>query len=245
MKIDNLQDLPEEVKNIVFDNSITENNIKIMKKFDLNSSQLSFIVDLETSIFLKEIDTLSLTSKLEEISDGEKLDLRAIALEIAINILWPLQDYIGKVDRLILRLGGKVPRLKHIRKVVLQHELFPENESGTINNLFKKYEDFKDLRLSSKKIIDKNNRKVTPSIDNWIKNYIHFSGASNHDSLKRSKYFSKNKNILELNIDEKDSVIEFIKAYDDDTVVDIDNYNTVIKITKHIEKKKGKSRSEY
>lgn len=237
MLVNKLQQLPDEVKEIVFNSKITDINSAISKKFDLSLDQIVFIVDLQIPLFLKEVDVLNLPNKLKEIEDAENLDLRAIALELAIKILWPLQDYLGKVDRLILRLGGKVPRLKHLRKTVLQHELFPENKTGIIKELLKKYEDFKDLRLSSKKIVDRNNKKITPSVDNWIKDYIHFSGASSHNSLERSKYFSKNKNILDLNKDEKTSVIEFILAYDKNSMVDIDNYSSILKISKHIKKK--------
>ena len=131
-----------------------------------------------------------------------------------------------------------MPRLKHLRKTVLQHELFPNEAHGNIKNLLKKYEDFKDLRLSSKKIVNRDNRKVTPSVDNWIKDYVHYLGASNHDSLQRSKYFSNNQNILDLNNEEKTSLIRFFDSYDKDNIVNIINNGSVLTVAEYIEKKK-------
>ena len=238
MKINSLQELPEEVKEFVFSSKVTDINKEILRKFDLNLEQIDFIVNIQTPLFLKEISVLNLPNRLEDIEGADKLDLRNIALEIAIKILWPLQDYLGKVDRLILRLGGNVPRLKRLRKVTLQHKLFPYEDTSTVKNLLKRYEDFKDLRLSSKKIINKDQRKVTPSVDNWIKDYVHFLGASNHDSLQRSRYFSKNKNILALDEEERKSLIEFLKSYDKDNIVDVVNDGIILKINKHVEKKK-------
>ncbi len=244
MRIKTLQELPEEVKDFVFSPDITEINTKIEDKFNLNNNQISFIVNLESALFLKDVFVLNLPTKLEGIENADKLDLRKIALEIAYKILWPLQDYLGKVDRLILRLGGKVPRLKHLRKTVLQHKLFSDNDTDTIKNLLKKYEDFKDLRLSYKKIINKDNRKVIPSIDNWIKDYIHFLGGKDHDSLQRSKYLAKSKNILSLNKEEKNSMIEFLMSYDKDVIVDVESNNAVLKVSKHIRKEKETKKEE-
>ncbi len=238
MKINTLQELPEEVKEIVFSSKITDINREIANKFSLNFAQIDYIVNLETPLFLKEIPVLDLPQKLENIEGAQELDLRSLSLEIAYKILWPLQDYLGQVDRLILRLGGKVPRLKHLRKVSLQHELFPDEDKGTLNNFLKKYEDFKDLRLSSKKIINKDNKKVTPTVDNWIKDYIHFLGASSHNSLERSKYFSRNKNILALKGEEKKSLIEFLIAYDKESVVNIINNYSLLRVSKYIPQEK-------
>ena len=211
---------------------------KIAEKFSLDFKQIDYIVNLEIPLFLKEIPVLDLPQKLEDIEGASELDLRSLALEIAYNILWPLQDYLTKVDRLILRLGGKVPPLKRLRKIVLQHELFPTEAHGTIRNFLIKYEDFKDLRLNSKKIINKDNRKVIANVDNWIKDYVHFLGAGQHNSLQRSKYFSENKNILALNKEEKDSLIEFFNSYDKNHIVNIINDSSVLRIAKYKEKKK-------
>ena len=238
MKKNSLQELPEEVKNIIFNSNLTDINKKIAEKFSLDFKQIDYIVNLEIPLFLKEIPVLDLPQKLEDIEGASELDLRSLALEIAYNILWPLQDYLTKVDRLILRLGGKVPPLKRLRKIVLQHELFPTEAHDTIRNFLIKYEDFKDLRLNSKKIINKDNRKVIANVDNWIKDYVHFLGAGQHNSLQRSKYFSENKNILALNKEEKDSLIEFFNSYDKNNIVNIINDSSVLRIAKYKEKKK-------
>ncbi len=82
------------------------------------------------------------------------------------------------------------------------------------------YDDFADWRLSAKKIIDKNGRRVGPTVDNWIKDYIHFLGAGYHNSLQRSKYLSKAKNVKILSEAERESLRFVLTSYDDNIEVE-------------------------
>jgi hypothetical protein len=230
-----LQKLPDEVKEVVYGESIAINNRQIADTFSLNRNQLDFILELEKEMFLKKISVLDLPKKLEKMERAEYHDLRKIALELANRILWPLQEYLEKVDRLILRLGGKVPRLKRLKRAALQRTVFPEFESGTIKQMLSKYDDFKDLRLTAKKIRSKEGRIIAPTIDNWLKDYVHFSGAAYHNALQRSKYLTKGPNISDLNKKELDSLRHFITAHDDNIKVQFERLGGVLRVAEFTE----------
>ncbi|PIR06708.1 MAG: hypothetical protein COV55_02595 [Candidatus Komeilibacteria bacterium CG11_big_fil_rev_8_21_14_0_20_36_20] len=231
MSISEIQELPPEVKDIIFSSDISRANKEIVDKFFLNRDQLNFLLGLEEDLFLKKIDLLDLPNELEDMERAEHYDLRVIALEIAYRILWPLQDFLETVDRLILRLGGKVPKIQHLRKETLQRKLLPTNITGRVRKLMEDYDDFRSSRLTSKKIIDKYERHVAPTVDHWLQDYVHFAGAGYHNSLKRAEYLAKSSNITSLSQVEKESLRHFLISYDDDIDVDVENAGSLLKIT--------------
>jgi hypothetical protein len=148
-----------------------------------------------------------------------KGDFRELALQMATEIFWPLQEYLGGVDRLILRLGAKVPRAVFLKKktaTVVDNQL-PEVFQGKVRDLMEKYEEFKDLRLTPNKIVNEKGLMVNSSAQNWINNYIHFLGAGQHSSLERAVYLSKSPNVLELADKYKDSLRYLLLSYDEGT----------------------------
>ncbi|MFA5126879.1 MAG: hypothetical protein WC465_02670 [Patescibacteria group bacterium] len=225
-----LQQLPTEVKDIIFSNDLVEKNQALADKFLLNQSQINLILDLENLLFLKKLSPLDLPTRLESMERASYYDLRAITLDIAQNILWPLQDYLQNVDRLILRLGGKVPRAQHLKSVTLQKRLFPSSASGTVKQFLSSFDDFKELRLTAKKITDNNGRLITPSVDNWLKDYNHFLGAGYHNSLQRAQYLAKGPNCVPLELGEKESLRNFLLSYDDDLGMQWENNEGMLKV---------------
>jgi hypothetical protein len=239
-----LQQLPVEVQDLIFSDNLTDQNLKIADKFDLDQDQLNFILDLEEEIWLKRVDVLNLLKELEKINQGEDLDIRQLALELAVQILWPLQEYLKDVDRLILRLGGKVPRMKHLRKPRPQNATMPSIAKGAIKFLLEQYPDLKDKRLSSKKIIAKDGRRVMPTVDNWIEDYVHFLGAGYHNSLQRSKYLAKSLNILATDEDERENLRHFFTSYDDGLAVKINSDRAILTIKEIQEDKEKEEKKE-
>ncbi len=245
MPIESLQNLPPEVKEVVFSTELSDYNQQLADRFSLNRNQLDFILDLEEKLFLQKISSLDLPNELENMERAQYYDLREICLEIAYKILWPLQDYLKDVDRLILRLGGKVPHLKHLHKRTMQNPTLPNYISGTVKQLLKQYPDFKDLRLSSKKIIDREGNLLSPTVDNWLNDYFKQMGAGYHSSLQRAKYLSSDRNILDLTEEEKGSIRNFFISYDDDSPIEIDNSDVIVKVRELPEKTVvGKEKSE-
>ena len=211
--------LPKEVQDFVWFEA-QDINQQIFKKYNLKKEHIDYIEGVEDDILVKRTELLDLPNELRNMEDSRDKDLRSLSLDLAIQVFWPLNDYLKGVDRLILRLGGKVPRPKHFRKTAAQKKVFPEHEVSTVKKALAMYDDFADLRLSAKKIIDKNGRRVGPTVDNWIKDYIHFLGAGYHNSLQRSKYLSKAKNVKILSEAERESLRFVLTSYDDNIEVE-------------------------
>ncbi len=184
---------------------------------------------LEEGIFLKQLAVLDLPNWLGEMERVEYYDLRALALDIAYKILWPLQDYLGEVDRLILRLGGKVPRVQHLQGTAVSGvaDVF----DLAIREALDRYSGLKEYRLTGNKIVDKEGRLVSPNIDNWLKDYVHFAGAGQHGSLERAKYLSSSENALNLDDAERESLRQLLISYDDKTKVHFDTTGNILAIT--------------
>lgn len=233
--------LPEELQDFIW-NDVTDINDKMRNKYNLGSEQEFFLNSLEDKVFLKIISPLDIMAELQEMPDAKDYKIREIALDIALKILAPIREYIEDVDRLILRLGAKVPPLKKLKKTSNNTEnTFVDFAEGNLKELLEKYKNLGEERVSKNKIIDKFGTKVSPNINNWIKDYIHFLGAGNHSSLDRAKYLSKAKNILDLSPEDRKNVSMLVTAHDDGKDYKFTKSDSLLKISeiKKIEKKKN------
>ncbi len=231
MSFQNLKKLDQGIQDAIFSEVFSSRHSLIFNTFFLNQQQINFIFDVEEKIWLKIISPLDLPRELEQMERAQYYDVRAIALELALNILWPLQEYLGEVDRLILRLGGKVPRLQSLKPAILDNKALPAQIKGAIQFLLEQYPDLKERRLSSAKILNKEERHVMPTLENWLFDYIHFLGAGYHDSLQRSQYLAKSPNILALSEKEKDNIRCFLLSYDEKVPLIVDSTDTILQLT--------------
>lgn len=227
MNLADLQKIPTEIKDYLLGELIYSNNLKIIENFNLTNKQADFVLNLENRVILKNISCLDIPQEIEEINDGS-VDVRGLVLELAINIFWPIQDYLGNVDRLILRLGGKVPKAQHLKSLTLQKKLFPGTANGVVQQLMEDYDDFSEFRLTSKKLMGPEGQRLTPTVDNWFKDYVHYLGAGYHNSLQRAQYLAKSPNALELDEQERESLRCFLLSYDEKIVIDIENRDGVL-----------------
>jgi len=222
--------LPEEIRVFVLEQMepLTSN---VIEKFELSEAQRVFILDVEDNIILKKNSTLDLANELDKMPEAKNVDIRLLALDLAYKIFWPLQDYLGSVDRLILRLGGTVPRQQTLRvkKDNSEHK-FSGTEQDTLKNMLGKYKDFSGLRLTSNKIINKDGKIVYPTVENWIEDYVHFLGAGDHDSLKRARYLSKSENVLQSSDKEKSSLRYFFVSYDENVPMYFNLKNGILEV---------------
>jgi hypothetical protein len=244
MLIDDLKTLPEEVQDFIWE-TISDINYEIFDKFSFDFAQFNFFNGLEDDIILKKKNAIDLPKELEKMPGEFSGDFRDLALQMAKEIFWPLQEYLGQVDRLILRLGGKVPRavaLKKKRKVGANQlsELF----KGKVKELIDTHKEFKNLRLTPNKIFNKKGLKVSPSVKNWIEDYIHFLGAGEHSSIQRAKYISKSTNALGLADKYKDSLRFLLLSYDQGTEIYFDTSERLLSIKEHEEKENIEQKSE-
>ncbi|MBT4516951.1 MAG: hypothetical protein HOC78_03565 [Candidatus Komeilibacteria bacterium] len=214
MKLIQLNALPEEVQDFIW-GIMSDFNYTLFNDPSLNFTQFEFINTLQDDIILKKKNILDLPKELEKMPGKFQGDFRELALKIAIEIFWPLQDYLGGVDRLILRLGGKVPKLVPLKKKASKNKDFlGDTFQGKVKDLISQHKEFKGLQLTPDKIFNKKGSLINPSVQNWIDDYIHFLGAGKHSSLERAKYISKSPNSLKLDDKYKDSLRFLLLSYD-------------------------------
>ena len=227
---EDLLKLPEEIQMFVAadaDDLMDE----IGEKFSLSREQKMDLLDLLDDVFLKKTEVLSLTQSIDKMPGAKNFDVRLLTLDIAHKILWPLQGHLGEVDKLIIRLGGKVPRIKPIAgKIKDTGGLFPGQDKGTLQEMMDKYNDFKELRLSANKIIDSRGHHLSATVDNWLKDYVHFAGAGARDSLKRAQYLSKEKNPLSLSEADRESLRFLLVSHDESLPMSFDYQDLKLKI---------------
>ncbi|MBU1202844.1 hypothetical protein KKH39_02270 [Patescibacteria group bacterium] len=245
MKTEDWLKLPKEVQDFIWDN-FTDINDELVNKYGFNFDQIDYINSLEDKIILKIVSPLDLPKQLEYLPGAKNFNIRELALDLAIKAFSPLQFYIDNIDRLILRLGGKVPHVKPLKSEdnLVNSNVFPGHTVGTVKEMMSKYEDFKDLKLSSKKIVNEKGFLTAPTVDSWLKDYIHFAGASSRDSLSRAQYLSKAPNVMELNKDESESLRYFLVSYDDDAPMTFDYSDSILKISQAEKKKIGKKNAD-
>lgn len=233
MSFQDLQNLKQNIQDIIFSDSLSNQHKFIFDKFYLNQKQINFILDLEEKIWLKKINVLNLAQELNQIERAEYYDVRALALELAFKIFWPLQDYLKDVDRLILRLGAKVPLPIHLQTVdeKLEQDFdTPDNFFGSVRDLLEENLILNQAHLTNHKIINQLGQKLSPTVENWLKNYFHFLGAAHHNSLQRAQFLAKEPNVLALNNEEKENLRYFLTSYDDGLSLEVnyeDNFLTL------------------
>lgn len=225
MSFQDLKNLEQNIQDIIFSENFSNQHKLIFDEFYLNQKQANFILDLEEKVWLQKIGVLNFPQELNQMERAEYYDLRALALELALKIFWPLQDYLKDVDRLILRLGGKVPLPVHLQvtsEVQENNAQMLKHFFGPMKVLLEQHEILNEALLTPHKIINQLGQKVAPSVANWLKNYFHFLGAAYHDSLQRAQFLAKEPNVLALNNQEKENLRYFFTSYDEGLELEVD-----------------------
>lgn len=231
MNIKDFNNLPQEVQDFIWD-VISDQNYELSDKYDFSFGQFEFINQIEDDIILKKKEVIDLPKYLKKMPGNFGGDFRELALIMATKIFWPLQGYLSNVDRLILRLGGKVPQPVALKKrsPVSEGNVLNDKFSGTVNELMKLSDEFKSLRLTANKISTKDGKSVSPSVENWINDYVHFLGAGQHSSLDRAKYLSKSSNAANLSDEYKESLRFLLLSYDEDAEVVFDKTDGLLRV---------------
>lgn len=207
--------LPPAVKQVIIDDRVVQFNKKIRSDFTLNEDQFDFVLGLLADIILKRVSVLDVTDHMARIPMADKVDLRVLTLRLAVDRLWPLQEYLGNVDVLINRLGGQVPTPVSMPRVSTT-QAQPDVMQSTAKELLRKFKLYSEMYLTQKPLRDADGRLKPPTVDNWLKDYFHVAGAASNSSLKRSQYLVKSQNVKGLNEAEKNNLLNFLISYEDD-----------------------------
>ncbi len=215
-----LQSLAPEIQAVVFDEDNEEINETIAGAYGLTNQQLSQVLEVLISVVTKEIPVLEFHVALSKLNLKD-VDIMKLALDFALLRLWPLQRYLGDVDRLILRLGGQVPKVVPSIEPVLENvDSLPAEDGAlvtTIKDFLEARSENKDLQLTKNYLQDEAGRFIDPTVTNWLKDYLHFAGAEGSDNLIRSQYLVRSINAKQLSEEEKDNILNFLASYNDGT----------------------------
>jgi hypothetical protein len=214
-----ISELPDAVQRVLIDEHDAEVNRSIRSSFFLEQDQFNAMINCITETILGNSPVLDFPQLLMRLPGSNTLDIRALALRIAIDKLWPLQEFLKNVDVLITRLGGRVPAPVPLpaAPVDTDEEAEPIETlvQGPAKDIIQRYRVFPDLYVTQKPIRDSEDRLKAPTLNNWLQDYLHTVGAEGTGSLKRSKYLSKSVNALSLNAPEKQNLLNFLFSYED------------------------------
>ncbi len=208
------QKLPSEVQEIVFAPENSNINEAIIGSYGLTFSQAQQVLTVLAGVITGEIPVLEFHLVLAKLDLGN-VDVAKMALDFAYLRLWPLHFYLGNIDRLIIRLGGKVPTQIVRRESEMQAE---NSVQTTVNDYLAGNSNRRNYLLTKEYIRNENGSLVEPSLQNWLKDYLYHVGAGQSDSLKRSEYLTRSPNVKALTEEEKHNLLNFLTSYGENEV---------------------------
>lgn len=218
MPANSIRDLPKEVRDEISDEKYIAIEDALYEKFGLDGEQIIAYGNAVLDVILGRRPTTDFPALLSRLPRAAALDLRALALETALQRFWPISYYLKDVDILVSRLGGRIPQGKPSRPVATASagDAFIQ---GTAQEILSRNRNFSELYITQKPIKDSDGRLRAPNITNWLSDYLHVMGADGSGALKRGQYVSKSPNAQRLNDAEKRNLLNFLASYEDNAVM--------------------------
>lgn len=169
--------------------------------------------------FFKPTTSQQLTERVRE--KLEKTGQEAISLAEAVA------GVIGEVERVgkerVMEVTESIPIIPALKK-------FPQlrNQTITKNNI--KLFDTKEF--------------VTPSVGNWIDDYIQRKGAQAHNNIQRSDYIFNSENGLKLDGEDQKKLGVLLESYDNDSALHVNSESQEIMFSGGFEPEKKVERKE-
>ncbi len=236
-----IKKMPEFVQEAMASMESVEINGQIGKKYNLSGEEIGDMVGVIAYTILKDISLRNFPGVLKEKLRLSPSTAKIIALDIALKKFLPLRKHLVGIESLIASLGGKIPEV--IPKPPVSETATPppppsplptprEPEEGFGIVHHKKALDIKSaLKENSeigKQLISKAPIKikgfeepVKPSIKNWIADYIQLLGSDWHSSVERSEYLFRSPNTQNLAEEERMTLGQILKSYDEDSPLPI------------------------
>ncbi|MDO9231237.1 MAG: hypothetical protein Q7U36_02000 [bacterium] len=99
-------------------------------------------------------------------------------------------------------------------------------EQLSLSDALKKFPELGEQLITSMRIKLKNfPEPVRPSINNWLSDYTFSLGFESHSAMDRGTYLFRNENAKVLNSTDREKISFLLKAYDENSLVDV-NVNT-------------------
>ncbi|HAT73734.1 MAG: hypothetical protein US30_C0005G0029 [Candidatus Moranbacteria bacterium GW2011_GWF2_36_839] len=99
-------------------------------------------------------------------------------------------------------------------------------EQLSLSDALKKFPEIGEQLITSMRIKLKNfPEPVRPSINNWLSDYTFNLGFESHSAMDRGTYLFRNENAKILNLTDREKISFLLKAYDENSLIDV-NVNT-------------------
>lgn len=200
--------LPQEIRNILVSDEISEKLKDLQKKFDIDIDTLGKISLLVRQLFFGEFKLPELESRLGNIlvSNGkDQTKAREIAEFIQEKILTikpkPQEEEAPQEEK-------RAPVVK-VRMPLLQ--------------ALSKYESLGNQLISQERIrIKSQSEPVRPSLLYWVKYYRDELGIGHHDSVQRGNFLFRSENGKRLSAEERERVNLVLKSIEENFPLEID-----------------------
>lgn len=205
--------LPEPIKNRLGSFEVLQNIKKLEEEYGV---QLSFLVVI---VAIGEINLDSISEYAEKkfgFNEEDAFDLKSDMIREVFSLL-----LFNNEQAVMSEEGIKEIFLKGITKSLINNTI-AEDINFNIFSLFSKdgalqevlgnilFENQETL-TSGYIIID--DREVSPTISNWLKDFIKINGSEMFDELKMAEYLSSSPNAKKLNIEEKNLLRKLLRLY--------------------------------
>lgn len=221
MAVGAILSLPASVRMALIADSVLQANGAIRRDFLLTDEQFDYLLFGILDVIVRKLVVLDFPNHLARIPGSQSIDIRALALRVAVDRLWPLQEYLGSVDILISRLGGRIPPAQPLPKLAEEEEPRQRDTwtAGSAKEVLQRYKNYSELYMTQKPIRDADGRLKVPSVGNWLADYLHTMGVEGASTLKRSQYIARSSNAQNLNDAEKRNLLNFLVSYESGIVM--------------------------
>ena len=241
-------ELPESVKKVLFSNETTETVFGINTSYGLNWEQSKKSAQIIGQVFIKKIPINQYFEVLQKNIDLPQDILAGVAVSVAKKIFLPLKDYFGDLKPLInqWQTNASSPKYKRqslglfkvptkeqetmIKPTQAKHHLIKTDIiKKDIKNIAKEFPEIGSQLIGTQPIrVANSGEPVSPSIKNWLKDYIRQKETNNHSIIKRSNYLYYNPNTQILNKKEREKLSQLLKSYDENMPLSISLKNKEI-----------------
>ncbi|MEK7584408.1 MAG: hypothetical protein AAB490_04120, partial [Patescibacteria group bacterium] len=179
-----IRDLPPDIREEITDEKYIAIEEGIYDEFSLNGAQITVVGRAFVDILLGKRKATQLLELLSKMPNAETVDVRGVALALALKRLWPVSYFIPDVDIMIRRLGGRVPEEKpQLRAAVTEGEETADVIFGAARDILQADHAYNEYYLTKKPMRMADGRLKAPTATNWLQDYLHVMGAEGASSL--------------------------------------------------------------
>lgn len=241
-----LSQIPDHVYYWLFSEQAALNVMALAKRFSLDEVKTIQLARITGLVILKEISLPTMTLEFKRYLSLDDTVTHQLAISTATVQFLPIRDHLINVEDFIRQMGGSLPTalpplLKstsaaNYQSVVKTTSLPDPKITFSQKSLRQIVQENKEvlnqiLTTSPLKIADFD-QPVRGTIKNWLADYVKQKGAERHDQMIRGDYLFKSDNTKSLSSQEKLSIAEILKSYDENSVLNYDETNKIIILEK-------------